>query len=165
MSEFILKLERSKEFEVNPYRRYVGVISIVILILAIVISLYSGLYLQAVLVSCSMLLYLPDSYKMATNNYINEVVSAGECLLEFREERLFCKYNNKISWSIPFNKISHIETCSFGSGRWFSPKIKETYIYSNVSANDTYPLPGAISEADREIIQKELEAIKNTKSV
>ncbi len=81
MKSFILKLERHKEFESNPYRRYVGVIYITSIFLIVIFNLYSGLYWQAGSLLFVALTALPEFYKMAKNNYTNEVSSVGECVL------------------------------------------------------------------------------------
>ena len=67
MNAFILKLEKSKEFESNPNRRYVGVISIISIIALIISTLYSGLYWQAAPLLFVTLISFPEFYKMAKN--------------------------------------------------------------------------------------------------
>ena len=169
MKEFTLKVEKIKEYEVNPHRRYIGIVSIAFSAFVIIFGLYSFMYSSGVLYTLVFLVPiltgLPEFFKMARNNYKKEINPVGECVLEFQEQKLLCKYKNKILWSLPFNKLSHIKTQYIGTGKWFAPKTKSTFVYSNVGANDTYPLPGAISEKDQEIIQNEIKAFKNIKAV
>ena len=166
MKSLTLKVQRIKEFEINPYRRWVGLFSILFGILSCFLILYSGIsgYISIVL-AIPILISLPEFFKLAKNDFKNEILSAGECILEFGESELVCKYNNTTKWRIPFGKLSHIETNYIGTGKWFGPKLKETFIYTNIGKNDSYPLPGAINEEDQNIIQKEILAAKNIKNV
>ncbi len=166
MKEFTVKVERILEFEVNPYRRHIGIALILIPIFCVFLLFLNSTELRFTLAfSILLLVGLPDAYKMARNNYRNETISEGECVLEFGEQKLICKYKNKIKWSLPLNKLSHIETQYIGTGKWFAPRTKATFVFSNVGTNDTYPLPGAISEKDQQILQNEITALKNIKAV
>lgn len=152
MKEIILDFERNAVFENNPVRTLLLLVWFGAYFCVVAYDVYVGRMPNIILgVSNFIVLSILLSVTLRTRT-----LAKGKCILSVSGENISCKNaKGSLLWSLPLNRISHISCRVSGTGKWFSPKIQDTYVYT--IDNESFGFPGLLNEVALLAIQSEID--------